>query len=68
MPISAILDTDGDGSVKSLALRAFNRSFALSRGQDGVVDLAVVLEALFSDSTTELTHKVAMRAALQHLA
>jgi len=64
VPAAAFLERNGDGSLKSLALRAFNRSIASARGQDGIVDLAVVLEALFSDGTTELTHKVAMRAAL----
>ena len=64
MPASVILDPDKDSSTKGLALRTFTRSFGIGRGQDAIVDLAVVLEALFSDSPTELTHKIAMRTAL----
>ena len=65
MPAAALMSRDGDASIRSLALRSFNRALGLVRGgQDGIVDLAVVLEALLSDSTTELTYKVAMRATL----
>lgn len=58
---------DQSSPLLSLALRSFQASFtrtAWNAWPDRVVDLVICLEAMFSGSTHEITHQVAMRYAL----
>ena len=44
-----------------LAIDRLNRSALRTTEEDGIVDAMIAMEALLSDDTQELTHKVAMR-------
>jgi Apea-like HEPN len=62
---SPSLDQGEGRSVTELSLRTFSSAFTRPQWADSVVDLAVVLEALFAgDAREEITYRVSFRAAL----
>lgn len=46
-----------------IAVRRLNSSFLRTNGEDGLLDAMIGLEALLSDGSQEMTHKIAMRLA-----
>lgn len=45
-------------------LRRYQYSYDRERPEDALIDLMIVLESFFSDSRSEMTHKVSTRAAI----
>jgi hypothetical protein len=56
------LETKRGGKVR-LAMRRLNLSALRTTDEDGVIDAMIAMEALLSDDSQEITHKVAMRLA-----
>jgi len=56
------LATKHGGKVR-LAMHRLNLSSLRTTDEDGVIDSMIAMEALLSDGTQEMTHKVAMRLA-----
>jgi hypothetical protein len=47
----------------SVALRRYASSYDRGQAEDRVIDLAIALEALFADGTTELTYRLSVNGA-----
>jgi len=47
-----------------LWLSRYNDSYERQKAEDSILDLMIVLEALFSDSLSEMTHKISTRSAV----
>ncbi len=47
-----------------LWLSRYNDSYDRQKNEDAILDLMIVLEALFSDSLSEMTHKISTRSAV----
>ena len=56
------LDTKLGQKIR-LAIHRLNLSSMRTTDEDGVIDAMIAMEALLSDGTQEMTHKVAMRLA-----
>lgn len=52
-----------NAAVLSLAMRRYEMSLRRDNHADPIIDSWIVLESVFSDSTSELAHKVSFRAA-----
>lgn len=52
-----------EGSRAQLAVRRFNLGYERRTGDDSLIDLWIGLEALFSESGTDISYKAAMRIA-----
>jgi hypothetical protein len=52
-----------DAQRVSLAMHRLNLSATRTTDEDGIIDSIIAMEALLSDGTQEMTHKVAMRLA-----
>jgi hypothetical protein len=50
-------------SGMAIALRRLNSSSLRTNGEDGLLDAMIGLEALLSDGSQEMTHKIALRLA-----
>lgn len=60
--LQRIFQTDAAKKVH-LSMNRLNLSATRTSDEDGIIDAMVALEALLSDGTQEMTHKVAMRLA-----